>query len=1364
MRKLALDQQDEERMDDNGGPDHSTEKVDGDLSAIPQAKSTGRPSPFLDTFYGLSSPNSDERAESVRQMLRCCLIGSERNTKDASYAMKRLMNGLCSGRAAARQGCASALASFLKISFQNKLLQEIQATEGTDEERNLSILAFVRHRLIQHTTIGPSQGRRKGSEDRDFQFGLLFGVLSIVRSGIIFPAPMQDHDERKLQLDEILSVTTSLTSDLAALFHSKVWLQEPAGHAIGTLLNSLYALCPTSKAARLLVSDLVEKVVVPEVLFRGVVDEASRFTVRDNVSAEHLALALNIQAESQEKSIPLLGPLGHPILTEEALPYLTTLLADTCHVVQPRTHMVWDALFHFLTEPVASAEVGVMVRRLRRKSLYIESSSIDLLCTIMERVLVNQLLRANGDEITDGKAKSASMTHDSGALALCLVRKLSGVEFYSSISGRTRILLDPDIIEKYVFSPRIVRPLFTRVVSVHGAKAPTSSPLLKPLSLQVLENIADSLEMKVGDESDDESERRLAFIRPLLRCQPRFDAESKTKIIARLSQANAALGYEKNPAFGEKLIGFLVEQIASTSEESTTANLALPAVTHHNAQGYVEVLFQYVKSILGSQDMEVDHEVVQKILGVFMSSAFFDSRALTSIMSSPVDETHVSTISESALNSAISFKGIRSDLMPVLPHDVRSAASSRFFSALALIVAKACHNKGHDKASEIFMGVTSSWERLEKSGASLISSAWRESSFEAEQDPRKSLARLHRQVQKIGKHKSSPEELQKLVSSLHLLGMTLFIALLDVGEGAESDHSIQLETKRSILIAEFLSDAKNLCQLFLKPDDEDCPLTRLSELCVSILSSSLSEPSPSVGAYPSLLREVVKLVWLRGLNVADWDPTVYCKDVTSVLHCLLDSIGCLPEYSGEEESDENDSDLDSGEDTNSESSASEMKDLNSQDLDEGVDAIDEDDEQLDPERLQSLLEEEGDMELEHHEGADGALATFIQAKKAAQKAGRLAEERSVLAKQLRCTVLLETLLVSKSKGRAMLLTPESVLRLLVSVVQYRRKLEAAASEKDSGMAPAKERQVLLDRLTSILQTRLLRWRFAASQWDEESDTLAICSGLCNELFQELKRRTSKVQHQCCSLSVIAVLRAVPDPATKLQVAAASYGDAVEEWTTKRTTCLESRVFDDLIEQEPLVAQAVLTGSLAKATVSSARSNYLKVECLRMMSRLYNENLNKNVSELERLAFDNIVKSMDAVVEAFAACLEDSEMTKAKRAREVLKGLERIVSFVASASSDSHWSEQTFEGLRLKLLRLKDLCDSPIVKNQCDRVLAKLTGQQRIPAPSSSSGSMDDAAASIENGDEHDINSDKAGENEEASPKRKHSKKHKKRKR
>lgn len=174
--------------------------------------------PFLDTFYSLSSDDELKRSFAASSLLHHVFLATENASttldeddakklfdavvKDGCYALKRLLQGLCSGRASARQGYASCFSSFLKMAF-NLMPPKTLSTdknqawvfyfmEQMGSKANQSPNEFVRERLLECTHSkdifmdkkGIKKGR-KGSDERDYLFGKLFGILAVVRSSVL---------------------------------------------------------------------------------------------------------------------------------------------------------------------------------------------------------------------------------------------------------------------------------------------------------------------------------------------------------------------------------------------------------------------------------------------------------------------------------------------------------------------------------------------------------------------------------------------------------------------------------------------------------------------------------------------------------------------------------------------------------------------------------------------------------------------------------------------------------------------------------------------------------------------------------------------------------------------------------------------------------------------------------------------------------------------------------------------------------------------------------------------------------------------------------------------------------------------------
>lgn len=175
--------QDEEMDDISDTVDQDEQEVANETKDI---KAT-RPIPFMDTFYQLSSDESKLRSLAARDLISHCFFSDQVNITDAAYALTRLMNGLCTGRASSRQGFASALSTFLRVAHSSNVLSAI--LEDCEES---SAAGVFRQKLLESTQFMQSEkeakrqgGKMKGMEERDHAFGRLFGILAVVRSGVL---------------------------------------------------------------------------------------------------------------------------------------------------------------------------------------------------------------------------------------------------------------------------------------------------------------------------------------------------------------------------------------------------------------------------------------------------------------------------------------------------------------------------------------------------------------------------------------------------------------------------------------------------------------------------------------------------------------------------------------------------------------------------------------------------------------------------------------------------------------------------------------------------------------------------------------------------------------------------------------------------------------------------------------------------------------------------------------------------------------------------------------------------------------------------------------------------------------------------
>lgn len=322
-------------------------------------------------------------------------------------------------------------------------------------------------------------------------------------------------------------------------------------------------------------------------------------------------------------------------------------------------------------------------------------SAGDLLEALIQHVVMECLLGIDQDE-NQGKGVGKT-THERRALALCIVRNLAGVEFVSSVAGRTRLIVEPQILESIVLTPVLVKRLFLDVMCAgKGGKSKQAAHLLKPLSLKVPESIVQTVtERNDSITIDNNSNSRLALLTSFICCDPRFDSRTKTATVGNILGLGSDTAFEVSQApLIDQFVSFVEKQIAIA--EPTSDHTEPMEIRSYEATGYVDILFYIAKQLLKSDTTkeseltEYKNKTLKRILGFLMIVAFFDCKS--------VDKEHApqgrkkknrrSSIGQSPLiQLAAMIKTARSETTSSVPYDVRTVLSARFFSLVAESVA-----------------------------------------------------------------------------------------------------------------------------------------------------------------------------------------------------------------------------------------------------------------------------------------------------------------------------------------------------------------------------------------------------------------------------------------------------------------------------------------------------------------------------------------------------------------------------------------------------------------------------------------------------------------------------------------------------
>ena len=1157
--------------DDDGDDDmeeNLEEEVDGDDDEEDTDEDVVEHSgdvPFLDTFYGLASSSPAERAQAAHTMLNHCLVGPSANSKDAAYAFRRLLNGLCSGRAAARQGYASALTSFLKIANQTGALKEIQeAGEGSGD----SVLSFLRNQLVKTTDPNETSGKKKGSEERDHHFGRLFGILSVIRSGILLPKNDQ------VDLEEIKDVAVGFAKDLVGLYNHRKWIREPTSYAIINLLDSFYDVCPQPEAVEI-VKHLISEVVAPELLTGT---EVAQY------NAEQIAIAVSIQSQAQENGMSLPLGLDAVVLSKDNIPLLAKALSATSVVAQPRVHAVWDVIWcHCLTVPkdlAAKAQKGKPVDRILRKELPgCSDSAQEIVEALIEYVVTESLL---GVEAQSGGTAGTNATHERRALAMSLVKVLCGGDSMSSKAGPFRLLIDGSFLERVVLTPVLVRKLFIDVICAGGGKQ--SGHLLKPMALRVLDSIV------VGGElSPDDLSRRLSCAKALLVCDPRFDGRTKSAACMNLLLLDAQVIDEVTPDLvnmWKDYVNFLQERFLAAAQTDVDEERS----TSYEAMGYIDLLFNAAKSLTrlmpSGQKEESKFNLNGEIMAFFFVGAFFDCTALKGG-------------GKDAIFKAA--KQIKKSKSSALTYALRTQMSARFYSLIADFAVVSTPLKGSSQESpvkqnkdvrlrELLAEFNQGWTRLEAKGCKRLGKNSGEST-DPDMISDETISQIVTKQHEAANSESDAEAncLQRFRIGCASLSSALHLHLLRCGDpesldGEEldlDDDEDDDEADIKELISDLASAQHNLMRVLglakKEENDEESEnaLLEFAEVCAGVLSSPFGASSETRGASPKLLRETVKAAWSCALLLCGQEKPEPSLLEQSLLGLLLASIGAEQEdgeeedemdEGSEEDDDQMESDADEKDVVFTEAADADVKDDEEQPQDGGED--DDEEVELDASQLQNFLLQDSDddesMVLEHHAGADKALAKLIKLKQDARKSGQQARERVDLANQLRCTLLLETVLSNPGRQVDSLFTPEFIHGMILPLLTTRRKLEKSLLSgvkvgKKAGASDS-EKRALVEKLTSLMKTKLFKLKTFP-----EIGVLEF-SKLLSDIMDETRKADTDGQLSCCSSALIALCK-MSNSSEALASLSSGYGDLVNEWSTKRTTRLKITIFSDLVQQQ-----------------------------------------------------------------------------------------------------------------------------------------------------------------------------------------------------
>lgn len=1139
--------------------------------------------PFMDTFYSLAADDAAERSFAASSMIKHVFIsydgeegGIDATVKDGCYALTRLMNGLCSGRASARQGFASCLASFLKMSFKlgpgndsDKCWMDL-FMKNLGEQSDIGPAEFVRKLLLQSTNLeAPAKGqknvgKRSRSEERDHRFGRLFGILAVVRSGTLADASQKD-----LQ---------GYVSDLLNLYDHKNWFQEPAIHALKELFSAISVSFSMHTIGHLLQGSMVS-------FFNFEQKATSPWSV------EKIALYLHLQTIYMDKGESELPKcLKNALLTKSNLDkdigggVMKIMLRDTSVTVYPKCHMVWSAVWSYLSEPVGSdkstkkKKSKTDKRVLREKLIVGGDSSSEIIEALVNKVIAENLL---GDDAGEG---FVSATHGRRALGLSLLQQMC------------KLSLPSIMLEDVVLQQSIVTNLFVNTLQKFSAGKKMHT--LKPLALDILQSIVDSL---CSQELTEENvQRRIGASKAFLRANPSFDSVTKTETVSLL--LGLGMGDKNGEEDDAETNGreLLWEGHFQFVMEEILRRLSCSDPVVQEANKYVDIMFAFVKRILRVGTDSERQALFKRTLSFFMVGAFFN---VSDYDNSDMDE---GSSSEVLLNAASQIK----ENVGSIPYATRVVMSARFFSLISdYLNASASQQSGEakenakdrkinivlDEVSFVYEGI----RILQNHGAALfneIKDDGEEMDGETISPVLGAMKACERMKDLAGKAGESGAK------SIACLASTLSLQLLHPGQhGSDGDKEVDVDDDEDDIseeVLEIISDLSEVVSALAGESNDDDEeegnlLSSLAAIFVGILNSTTGgsglQASSVRGGASKITRECLQLAWTTTLSSSsDSSNIVLDADVMSTLLeavCSPKALAQGKELSGDEDMEDSDDESDEGSDDESDDMGMSFSKANSagiavddedvardgkQEKDDDADSDNsseqmEDDIELDPSKLENLLIQDSDDDesviLEHHEGADAALAQLIKMKQDARKTGRDQNEKLELAKRLRCIGLLESVFMSHK--RASLLSNQVALMAILPLLRSRSELVKSASSvtiKKKGSS-ANDKKALLDKITVLLENKVCKTPL------DGMANVESCRTVAEQVMGEIRRIQDAEHCKCCSALLVLLVKAVAKQGDEAVTLARSiYDEAVEEWSTKKSTKIQASMFDDLVNR------------------------------------------------------------------------------------------------------------------------------------------------------------------------------------------------------
>lgn len=389
------------------------------------SRNTSVPQHVLELFWQLSSVDPTDRAAACAQLAHALAQEEKSGASDlppvAMYCTKRLIRGFGSGRAAARQGYAAALA----VCIRSLGLQRLP-------------VHFLMRQLDEQ--LEPVTNSTKANDAREVYTGRVFGLAAIAHAVASITPSFSDDDVPAYELAQLVD---RLLDDGSR----RDFLLEPAVRAV-------LPLCRASAAVR-------EAIISSSRNVRNLVVHASSPAEAETPEALTLALGLALLPEPTVHSKLIPSADASPPSWSVLLPAF-----DKTSRTYPRLHSAWHLTAAYLCRD-GSPNIEGNIPDSANPSSMPSSRASSVWTALVEHGLLESSREHRGEALEVGRLFARKL-EPGGAVALATPNHLSTIADHVSKGGRLRTLSERCLLAMLSNCNKVDGSLLTRLRRIVG--------------------------------------------------------------------------------------------------------------------------------------------------------------------------------------------------------------------------------------------------------------------------------------------------------------------------------------------------------------------------------------------------------------------------------------------------------------------------------------------------------------------------------------------------------------------------------------------------------------------------------------------------------------------------------------------------------------------------------------------------------------------------------------------------------------------------------------------------------------------------------------------------------------------------------